>query len=50
MNAAGDLKNDIYALQTCKDEITYLKATELFVDKWSNSGNSFIPLLAHLFQ
>lgn len=45
-----DLKQDIYALQTCKDESTFLKASNLFLEKWSGTDDDQVKEFIHYFN
>lgn len=45
-----DLKADIYALQTCKDEDTFVTASKLFVDKWNNVEDQQVTEFMEYFK
>jgi len=46
-----DLKNDIRSLETCQDESTFVKVSELFMEKWKTAEEICITdILTYFFN
>jgi len=46
----ADLKDDICILQTCQDERMFVKASELFLQKWKPAKQSHLTEYLDYFQ